>query len=97
MPRRKDIWRCAIVERKIADVLTQGLSGAAVHWLPEQPDFTFRADPFSITVDGRAHVFVEQYDYRTRHGVIEALTLDADGIILSRQRCLKANRLIGRF
>ncbi|MDZ4093525.1 MAG: hypothetical protein U1D35_01280 [Paracoccaceae bacterium] len=88
MPRRKDIWRCALVDRPMPDVLMQGLGGAAIRWLPEQPAFTFLADPFAIDVDGCRHVFAEYYDYRTRHGVIHVLTLDQDGTVIRQQPCL---------
>lgn len=55
-----------------------GLAAATVRWLPEEPPFRFLADPFGLWRDGRLHLFAEAYDYRTRHGVIDLLQLDAD-------------------
>lgn len=73
----------------MADILVQGLAGAAIRWFPPEPAFTFLADPFGIEVGGQRHVFAEAYDYRTRHGVIDAFTLDPDGAISDRARCLQ--------
>ena len=89
MPRRCDIWRIGIVPAPIADIAAVGtLSDVA--WLPEQPDFTFLADPFGLWRDGRLHLFAEAYDYRTRHGVIDCLTLDRDFGIADRRTVLRA-------
>ena len=32
---------------------------AAIHWLPEEPDFTFLADPFAVRDDGNLLLFAE--------------------------------------
>lgn len=48
MPRRKDIWRCGIIDRPVEQVLSQGLADQPVHWLAEEPRFHFLADPFSL-------------------------------------------------
>ena len=77
MPRRKDIWRSGIVLQPIGSVLKAGFRPDAVHWLPAEPDYTFLADPFGIHDGEWLHLFVEHYDYRTRHGKIERLTFDA--------------------
>lgn len=89
MPRRKDIWRPAIVDRPMTEILAQGLAGAAIRWFPQEPAFTFLADPFGIEVDGVGYVFAEAYDYRTRHGVIDVFTLGPDGAVSERARCLQ--------
>lgn len=89
MPRRKDIWRCAIVAQAPADILAQGLDDAAIHWLPEEPDFTFLADPFAVRDDGNLLLFAEQYDYRTRHGVIERLVFDHRLDLIAREPALR--------
>lgn len=74
----RDIWRVGLIEAPIAEVARRGaLSGAPIHWLPEEGGWRFLADPFGFWRDGRLHLFVEAYDYRTRHGVIEVIELDA--------------------
>ncbi|WP_242123548.1 formyl transferase [Sphingobium sp. Sx8-8] len=89
MPRRKDIWRCGIARAPVADIMSAGGIGDDVHWLPEESDFAFLADPFGWRDEaGRLHIFAEHYDYRTRHGVIEALILDAELRLVERKPCL---------
>ena len=78
MPRRCDIWRIGIVGAPIAQIVARGgIDGMATCWLPAGPDFTFLADPFGLWRGGVLHLFAESYDYRTRHGVIDLLRLDA--------------------
>lgn len=75
----RDIWRVGLVEAPIADIARRGFSAdAPVHWLDEEGRLKFLADPFGVWRDGRLHLFVEAYDYRTRHGVIETIELGAD-------------------
>lgn len=75
----RDIWRVGLVEAPIAEVARRGFpDNASVHWLAEEGRLKFLADPFGVWRDGRLYLFVEAYDYRTRHGVIEAIELDAD-------------------
>ena len=71
-----DIWRSAIVRQPAADIEARGVDRDAVIWLPEMPEFSFRADPFGLWRDGRLHVFAEAFDYRTRVGRIDALIYD---------------------
>ncbi|WP_374471728.1 hypothetical protein [Phenylobacterium sp.] len=74
----RDIWRIGLVEAPIAEVARHGFApGALVHWLPEEARRAFLADPFGVWRDGRLLVFAEAYDYRTRHGVIVLIELDA--------------------
>lgn len=90
MPRRSDIWRIGVVDTPIAAAARPGgLSTADVRWLPAGPPFTFLADPFGLRRDGVNHLFAEAYDYRTRHGVIERLTLDAAGGVAGRATVLR--------
>ncbi|WP_016745465.1 hypothetical protein [Rhizorhabdus wittichii] len=78
MPLRKDIWRPAIVERRMSDIVATGsIEGAPLHWLPALPPYSFLADPFGLWRDGRFHLFVERFDYRDRRGVIELIVHDA--------------------
>ena len=59
-----------------------------VVWLESPRLFTFYADPFGIWRDGKLHVFVEAYDYRTKHGVIEVHIYDQSLNKLSHARAL---------
>jgi len=90
MPLRSDIWRIGLVDAPIEAIAARGISpGDKVTWLPEEPTFTFLADPFGLWRDGRLHLFAEAYDYRTRHGVIELLELAPDLTSLSRRTVLR--------
>jgi hypothetical protein len=88
MPRRCDIWRVGIVPATIGEIAQAGTVPGA-HWLPEEPDFTFLADPFGLWRDGRLHLFAEAYDYRDRHGVIDCLTFDSDFAMVARRTVLR--------
>ncbi len=88
MPRRKDIWRCGIVRTPASQLIVSGSANAQVHWLDEEPAFTFLADPFGMIRGPDLHLFVEQYDYRTRHGRIERLVLDEQFNLVDRSVAL---------
>lgn len=88
MPRRKDIWRCAIAPTPLSDIISVGGITDPVLWLPEEPDFQFIADPFGWREGSYLHVFVEHYDYRTRHGTIHRIILDDAGQLVDRRPCL---------
>ena len=88
MPRRCDIWRVGIAPAPIGEIAARGAVGE-VRWLPEQPSFTFLADPFALWHEGCLHLFAEAYDYRTRHGVIDCLTLTAEFAIAERRTVLR--------
>lgn len=88
MPLTKDIWRPLLVDAPIATILREGtIAGHAQQWLPFEGLLRFLADPFGQVRDGRLHVFVELYDYRTRRGTIECLQFDAAFTLLDR-RCV---------
>ncbi|RST32281.1 formyl transferase [Sphingomonas ginkgonis] len=71
-------------------VVRQGLAGASVHWLGEEPPLTFLADPFGVSLrTGGTALFAERFDYRDRHGWIERLDLAADGRLLERRLALR--------
>jgi hypothetical protein len=90
MPWRSDIWRIGVAPAPIAQVAAAGsLDGLAVRWLAEEPAFRFLADPFGLWRDGRLFVFAEAYDYRTRHGVIDVLELDAGLAPVARRTVLR--------
>lgn len=89
MPRRKDIWRCGLLASPIQAVVAAGRVDGPVTWLAEEPSFQFLADPFGWRrEDGCLDIFAEHYDYRTRHGRIEALTLDGAMRLVDRRHCL---------
>jgi hypothetical protein len=91
MPRRCDLWRVGIVHAPVEHIARSGLSAdIAVTWLDTGRSFTFDADPFAIWHEGHLHLFVEHYDYRTRHGVIDRLEFDRDLQLLGRTRALTA-------
>jgi hypothetical protein len=90
MPLFSDIWRIGVLECPIQAVaIAGGLHQAKVRWMPEEHAYTFLADPFGIWRDGRLHLFAEAYDYRTRHGVIDHLELDAEFNPVSRGTVLR--------
>lgn len=89
MPLAKDIWRPLIVEAPIDAVVRAGtIAGFAHRWLPPEGYLRFLADPFGIERGGLLHVFVEQYDYRSRHGTIECLVYGDDAAPIARRRVL---------
>lgn len=89
MPRRKDIWQVGIVDRPFADMVAGRPIDDPVRWLPPEPPFSFVADPFGVEANGHLHLFVEQYDYWTRHGVIERLLFDDALALLDRRPMLR--------
>lgn len=89
MPRRKDMWRVGIVAAPVEAIVAQRSWIADVHWLPDMPAFTFLADPFGVHTAEKLTLFVESYDYRTRHGIIERLTFDDKYNLADRRTCLR--------
>ena len=91
MPRRCDIWQTGIVRAPMPEIVARGgLAGLDIVWLPPERPFTFLADPFGLWRDGRLHLFVEHYDYRTRHGAILCLVFDAALNLVDRRPALRA-------
>jgi hypothetical protein len=75
----RDIWRVGVAQAPIAQIAAAAaLPEDGVRWLLEGPPLTFIADPFGLWREGRLHLFVEAYDYRTRHGVIDVIELGPD-------------------
>ncbi|CDO35447.1 hypothetical protein SAMN06295987_104149 [Novosphingobium mathurense] len=70
-------------------VLESGIAADKVRWLGAEPEFTFLADPFGYRFGDHLHLFAEQYDYRTRHGVIERLTFDGGFDLVERKLVLR--------
>jgi hypothetical protein len=88
MPRRKDLWAVAIICDAAEKLFKPDRALASVTWLPVEPSFCFLADPFGIWVDQHLHMFVEHYDYRTRHGTIERLIFDRQLELITREPAL---------
>lgn len=88
MPRRCDLWRVGVAHAPVEVLACEGIAAAPIVWLPTGRDFTFDADPFGYWRDSKLYLFVEHYDYRSRHGVIDCLVLDDALRMLERQRIL---------
>lgn len=89
MPLRKDIWRPAIIEAPLHEIVARGsIEGLPRHWLPPMGSFQFLADPFGFWRNERLHVFVEAYDYRHRLGTIEVLIYDSRYRLLDQRPVL---------
>ncbi len=89
MALRKDIWRPAIVERSLQDIVVAGgIGDAPLHWLPEQRPYAFLADPFGLWRDGLLHLFVERFDYRDRRGTIDLLVYDRHFHLIEQREIL---------
>ncbi|AQT03943.1 formyl transferase [Acetobacter persici] len=86
MGLRKDIWRVGISNVPLDAIIEDGCVRAdPVAWLPALKPFQFMADPFGFWKDDILYVFVETFDYRTRHGIIEVFLYDT-GFRLLEQR-----------
>jgi hypothetical protein len=72
-PPASDFWRVGIVPRAIQslDAATLAAARAEIAWLPDPGPWRYLADPFALLRDELLHVFVEAYDYRSKHAVIE--------------------------
>lgn len=82
---RTDIWRTGVVRAPIAAIRDVGsLAPFSIRWLPNPGSFRFLADPFGLWRDGKLHVFVEHYDYRTRKGIINLLILNGNLDVLEQ-------------
>jgi hypothetical protein len=89
MPLRKDIWRPAIIEAPLQDIIARGsIEGLTRHWLPPMGSFCFLADPIGFWHNGRLYVFVEAYDYRDRIGTIEVCVYDDQYQLLDQRPVL---------
>jgi hypothetical protein len=85
-----DLWRVAVVKAPLTEIIATGtLNDLEVVWLPLSGTLRFMADPFGLWKGQLLHVFVEAYDYRTRHGEIEALILDQNFALRDRRVVLR--------
>jgi hypothetical protein len=73
-----EIWQVGIWRAPVSTIARGGVSALpAPIWLPAPGDFRFLADPFGIWRDGTLWVFVEAFDYRTKHGEIRYFAFDS--------------------
>jgi hypothetical protein len=73
-PPSSDFWQVGIVSAPInAFLRPASLAGISnqIAWLPDAGPWRYLADPFGLQRNGSTHVFVEAYDYRTKHAAIE--------------------------
>ena len=73
-PPESDFWQVGVVPLSIAGCAAAApLAGVRerIHWLPDPGPWRYLADPFGVRRGDAAHVFVEAFDYRTKHAVIE--------------------------
>jgi len=74
VPPRTDFWQVGLVPAPISTFVNpQALvqQRDAIIWLPDPGPWRYLADPFALQRGDATHVFVEAFDYRTKHAVIE--------------------------
>lgn len=74
LPPRTDFWQAGIVSAPIATLVDPAAFSAQrdrITWLPDPGPWRYLADPFALQRGETTHVFVEAFDYRTKHAVIE--------------------------
>lgn len=80
-PPKSDFWQVGVVPATIETWLKSSAAPVApgeITWLPDPGAWRYLADPFGVQRDGGTHVFVEAFDYRTKHAVIEHHELGPD-------------------
>jgi len=78
---KSDFWKVGLIPARAEDLLVpQTLAGLAgkITWLPDAGSWRYLADPFGIKRGDAIHIFVEAFDYRTKHGFIERHELGPD-------------------
>ena len=71
---RSDFWQAGLLPVQIRSLLDPAALltlGQQVVWLPDPGSWRYLADPFGVQRGDSTHVFVEAFDYRTKHAVIE--------------------------
>ena len=78
---KSDFWRVGIVPAPIeswCDPAVLAAKREQIVWLPDPGPWRDLADPFGLRRENATHVFVEAFDYRTKHAVIEHHELGPD-------------------
>lgn len=73
-PPKSDFWQAGILRAPINTLLDARNAASwrtQVTWLPDPGPWRYLADPFGVRQGELMHIFVEAYDYRTKHAVIE--------------------------
>jgi hypothetical protein len=73
-PSETDFWQVGLVPAPISKLLDPAVLTASrdrIVWLPDPGPWRYLADPFALRRGDTTHVFVEAFDYRTKHAVIE--------------------------
>lgn len=85
-----DIWQVGIIKAPIGEVAQQSaLEESRIRWLKAADSMCFLADPFGLWRDNKLYLFVEAYDYRTRHGHIEVYIFNESLELLDQRAVLK--------
>nr|WP_316642215.1 hypothetical protein [uncultured Roseateles sp.] len=78
---RSDLWQVGVVPTaigSITDAASLSQHREQIAWLPDPGPWRYLADPFGVQRNGSTHVFVEAFDYRSKHAVIEHHELGPD-------------------
>lgn len=89
---KTDLWKAGVLKAPAASLLDRksvAVMADKVAWLPDPGPWRYLADPFGLVKDGSTHVFVEAFDYRTKHAVIEHHELTAAGTWTSGEVVLR--------
>jgi hypothetical protein len=73
-PPETDFWQVGLVPAPIATLVEPGALAqlrSRITWLPDPGPWRYLADPFAVRRGDATHVYVEAFDYRTKHAVIE--------------------------
>ena len=79
---RTDFWRVGIVPAPIEQLDAARLEALkdCIVWLPDAGAWRYFADPFALIRGETLHVFVEAFDYRTKHAIIERHDFELPGL-----------------
>ncbi len=93
-PPKSGLWHVGLVPAPIETLTTTAAVAALrdrVAWFPDPGSWRYVADPFGVWRDGALHAFVEAYDYRTKHAVIEHHEFGPDLAWRRGGTCLRAD------
>lgn len=90
-PPETDFWQVGVVPAPISVLLDPAALAARrnqIIWLPDPGPWRYLADPFALRRGDTTHIYVEAFDYRTKHGVIEHHELGPDLVWRARHTVL---------